>query len=156
MATHDVLTVKQYAEMGYDKLHRELLRMIREAERTVVQFNQSKQIQMLPALTAMKTLVAKPGRRFVVPGQPGWEEECRSLGIDPATVRQWKKRTGTEMDIRALLGESSEPKKKEAAVLDEARTLTYHRLVKLTKLILNGKDDEAEKMAHSIADEYGI
>ena len=60
------------------------------------------------------------------------------------------------MDIRALLGESSEPKKKEAAVLDEARTLTYHRLVKLTKLILNGKDDEAEKMAHSIADEYGI
>jgi hypothetical protein len=99
MARSELLTVKQYEELGYEKLHRRLVSMIAESNRMVVWFNQAKQLRLLPALTAMNKLVARPGRRFVVAGQASWEDECRSLGLNPATVRQWKKRTAAEMDL---------------------------------------------------------
>src|ERR1017187_4387451 len=82
------LTVKDYASLGYDKLHKEILKMVQQAEHATVWFNTDKQLRLLPALTALKGLVAQPGRRFVVTGQPGWEDECRSLGLTAEQVRQ--------------------------------------------------------------------
>jgi len=79
-------TVKDYASLGYDKLHRELLKMVQQAERSTIWFNSDKQLRLLPALTAMKSLVAQPGRRFLVAGQPGWEDESGSGGSVPPAI----------------------------------------------------------------------
>jgi hypothetical protein len=58
--------------------------------------NTDKRERLWPALSAMKSLVSQPGRRYAREGFPNWEEECDSLGINPATVRQWKRRTEAE------------------------------------------------------------
>jgi hypothetical protein len=146
------LTVKDYASLGYVKLHKEILTMVQEAERTTAQFNTDKQLCLLPALTAMKSLVAQPGRRFVVAGQPCWEDECRSLGLTAEQVRQWKKRTASETDIRALLGEEKNPPKQRAPALSQE----YRRMVMLAQAVVNGDEAKAEKIAQAIVEEYGV
>jgi hypothetical protein len=145
-------TVKDYASLGYEKLHKELLKMVEQAERSTVRFNTDKQLRLLPALTAMKSLVAQPGRRFLVAGQPGWEDECRSLGLTAEQVRQWKKRTASDMSIGALLGEEkSQPKKCAPAMTQE-----YRRMVMLAKAVVDGEEAKAEKIAQAIVEEYGV
>jgi hypothetical protein len=146
------LTVKNFASFGYDKLHKALLKMVQEAERTTVQFNTDKQLRLLPALTAMKGLVAQPGRRFLVAGQPGWEDECRSLGLTAEQVRQWKKRTASDMSIGVLLGEEKNPPKRRAPAV----TQEYRRMVMLAKAVVDGEEAKAEKIAQAIVEEYGI
>ena len=145
-------TVKNYASFGYAKLHKELLKMVQEAEHTTVQFNSDKQLRLLPALTAMKSLVAQPGRRFVITGQPGWEDECRSLGLTAEQVRQWRKRTASDMSIGVLLGEQKSPSKKRAPAL----TQEYRRMAMLAKAVVDGEEAKAEKIAQAIVEEYGI
>jgi hypothetical protein len=145
-------TVRDYASIGYDKLHKELLKMVQEAERTTVQFNTDKQLRLLPALTAMKSLVAQPGRRFLVAGQPGWEDECRLLGLSAEQVRQWKKRTASDMSIGTLLGEEKNATKKRAPAL----TQEYRRMAMLAKAVVDGEEAKAEKIAQAIVEEYGI
>ena len=146
------LTVKDYSGLGYDKLHKEILKMVQQAEHATVRFNTDKQLRLLPALTAMKGLVAQPGRRFVVTGQPGWEDECRSLGLTAEQVRQWKKRTASDMSIRVLLGEEKDAPKKRAPAL----TQEYRRMVMLAKAVVDGDEAKAEKIAQAIVEEYGI
>jgi hypothetical protein len=98
--------VKQYRDMGYEKLHLELKRLLSQGEDKtawilgrdykgppIVWFNEDKRLQLLPALEAIKKLVAQPGRRSQTAGLPCWEEECRLLGIKAATVRKWKQRS---------------------------------------------------------------
>ena len=145
-------TVKDYASLGYDKLHRELLKMVQQAERSTIWFNSDKQLRLLPALTAMKSLVAQPGRRFLVAGQPGWEDECRSLGLTAEQVRQWRKRTASDMSIGVLLGEERNgPKKRVPAITQE-----YRRMVMLAKAVVDGEEAKAEKIAQAIVEEYGV
>ena len=145
-------TVKDYASLGYDKLHRELLKMVQQAERSTIWFNSDKQLRLLPALTAMKSLVAQPGRRFLVAGQPGWEDECRSLGLTAEQVRQWRKRTASDMSIGVLLGEEkNRPKKRSPALTQE-----YRRMVMLAKAVVDGEEAKAEKIAQAIVEEYGV
>src|ERR1035441_5577125 len=139
------LTVKGYSSLGYDKLHKEILKMVQQAEHATVWFNTDKQLRLLPALTALKSLVAQPGRRFLVAGQPGWEDECRSLGLTAEQIRQWKKRTASEMSIGALLGEEKNAPKKRAPAL----TQEYRRMVMLAQAVVNGDEDKAEKIAQA-------
>jgi len=146
------LTVKDFASLGYERLHREILKMVQQAERMSTCFNEDKQLRLLPALTAMKSLVAQPGRRFVITGQPGWEDECRSLGLTAEQVRQWRKRTDSDLSIGALLGEEKNPPKKRAPAL----TQEYRRMVMLAKAVADGDDKKAEKLAEAIIEEYGI
>jgi hypothetical protein len=94
------LTHKQFKELGYDKLHSELKKMLAQARRMTLWFNAAERRNLLPALFAMKELVAQPGRREPDPSKPNWEDECRLLGITPEVVRQWKSRTAAETDIR--------------------------------------------------------
>jgi hypothetical protein len=143
--------MKQFQELGYEQLHAELKKMINQAQRMTVWFNQDKQIRLLPALAAMKSLVAQPGRRFKA-GEPDWEEECRLLGISAEQVRQWKHRTASEKDIRHLLGEEPTPRHPASV----APTVEFHRLMMLTKAIIEGDEIKAEKLAHAFAEEYGI
>lgn len=149
-AKRESLTVKQYRELGYEKLHAELKRLIMQSNRTMVWLNRERQVQMLPALMAMKSLVAAPGRRFPTPGMPNWEEECGLLGINPATIRQWKKRTGAEQDMRAMVGEEREPR-----VRHMPPSLELHKLQMLCDAVLSDSE-QAEKLALEIAEEYGF
>jgi len=146
------MTVKEYASFGYAKLHKELSKMVLEAERTTVRFNTDKQLRLLPALTAMKGLVAQPGRRYLVAGQPGWEDECRSLGLTAEQVRQWRKRTASDMSLGVLLGEEKNPPKKRAPAL----TQEYRRMVMLAKAVVDGEEAKADKIAQAIVEEYGV
>src|SRR5215831_18586765 len=69
----------------------------------------------LPALQAMHDKVAQPGRRGEPNSErPNWEDECRSLGLTPEIVRQWKRRTQADTDIRHLLGGRAEEARQSA------------------------------------------
>jgi hypothetical protein len=146
------LSQKQFKELGYEKLHRAVQKMLAQAQRMTIWFNAAERLNLLPALFAMKELVAQPGRREPDPNKPNWEDECRLLEITPEMVRQWKCRTAAETDIRHLLGE--EPKKGQPTAPSDAQAKKY--LEALTKAVLDGEDERAEKLANAFAEIYGF
>ena len=152
----DVPTYKQYADMSYQELHRELKHMLGRAQHLSVQFEAVERVNLLPALQAMHDKVAQPGRRGEPnPRTPTWEEECRSLGITPELVRQWRRRIQAEFDIRHLLGE--EPNKPGKRVEDKNALAAKH-LQQLCRLVLSdreGDDVRAEQLAAALAERYG-
>ena len=100
----------------------------------------------LPALQAMHDKVAQPGRRGEPNSErPNWEDECRSLGLTPEIVRQWKRRTQADTDIRHLLGE--EPKKPGKGATEDRNALAAKHLEQICRAVLNGDDILAEKLA---------
>ncbi|MGD0792839.1 MAG: hypothetical protein ABR920_13825 [Terriglobales bacterium] len=153
MKRHPPLSQKQYAELGYAKLHAELKRMLSQAERITTMFNAGSRLRLLPALYAMRELVAAPGQRSdIEPDRPSWERECRLLGITAEQVRQWKHRTAAETDIRHLVGE--ERARNAAPSTSNARALEH--LARLATAVLNGDEIEAEKLAAAYAEIYGF
>lgn len=146
-----LLTVKQYVEMGYEALHKELKRLVDHSKRDMVWLNKERAVQLLPALMAMQSMVAQPGRRNPTLGKPDWNEECRLLGITAAQVRQWKHRTAAEMDIRHLLGEDDqEPRTRQVPP-----SLELQKLQMLVRAVLENPD-LGERLALQIAEEYGF
>ena len=148
-----VKTKKEFSEMSYAELHRELKRMLGQAKRMTIWFNAVERVNLLPALMAMKEKVAQPGRREPDPTKPNWEDECRSLGITPEMVRQWKTRTQVETDIRHLLGE--EPSKSGRHTPDPNARAMKH-LADICKAVLTGDEMRAEQLAASFAERYGF
>jgi hypothetical protein len=144
-------TQKQFKELGYDKLHRELQRMLAQAQRMTVWFNAAERLNLLPALFAMKEIVQQPGRREPDPNSPNWEDECRLLGITSDMVRQWKCRTAAETDIRHMLGEA--PKKGPAA---PSNVQAKKHLEALARAVLDGQEERAERLANAFAEIYGF
>jgi hypothetical protein len=138
--------------MEYDELHRELKRLLKQAGRVMRWFNEDKRAQLLPALMAMKALVAQPGRRFPREGVPTWEEECKKLGISADLVRKWKQRTGAEHDLRKLLGEDEYTQRKH----HETMTIDQRKLQRLCEAVLNGEQVLAERLAAAYVEEYGF
>ena len=148
------LSQKQYAELGYARLHAELKWMLAQAERITKMFNAGSRHRLLPALYAMRELTAAPGQRSdIEPDQPSWESECRLLGITAEQVRQWKCRTAAETDIRHLVGEERAQRAKNAEP-SNARALAH--LARLTAAVLDGNEVEAEKLAAAYQEIYGF
>jgi hypothetical protein len=147
------LSQKQYAELGYTKLHAELKRMLAQAERITKMFNAGSRHRLLPALYAMRELTAAPGQRSDIEPRPSWESECRLLGITAEQVRQWKHRTAAETDIRHLVGEERALREKNTAP-SNARALAH--LARLTAAVLDGNEVEAEKLAMAYQEVYGF
>ena len=111
-----VPTYKEFAEMTYEQPHRTLKKMLSEAQHLSISIDAVQRLKLLSALQAMRDKVAQPGRRGEPnPNKPSWEDECRMLGISPEVVRQWRRRTQVNDDIRHLLGE--EPYRRENSVL---------------------------------------
>ena len=149
-----VITYKEFADMSYHELHQKLKEMIGQAQRLSVLFNAVERVNLLPALQAMHDKVAQPGKRGEPdPKKPTWEEECRSLGITPELVRQWKHRTQTETDIRHLLGDK--PNKPGEPAKDNNAMAAKH-LQQLCQLVLNGDEIRAEQFALAVAERYGF
>jgi hypothetical protein len=151
----DVKTYKQYADMPYLELHNELRRMLQQAQRLSIWFNAEERLNLLPALQAMHDMVAQPGRRTDrrESTDPTWEDECRSLGITPELVRQWKRRTQADTDIRHLLGEEpSRPGERGAASNAQA----VQHLQAICTAVLRGDDLKAERLAAAFAERYGF
>jgi hypothetical protein len=146
------LSQKQYMDLGYEKLHAELKRMLAQAERQVKWFNRDSRIRLLPALYAMRELTAAPGQRSdLEPGRPSWEKECLLLGITSEVVRQWKRRTASETDIRALIGEEMRQHPADPAARN---ALALQHLKRLTGAVLEGNDELAENLAVAFAELY--
>ena len=139
--------------MGYEKLHRVLKSKVAQAQRRSTWFNATERLDLLPALQAMHDLVSQPGKREYDPNKPTWEQECILLGVNAATVRQWKRRTATDTDIRHILGERPpEPKQQRSTDGDNKAALAL--LERLTKAVLNGEDIEAEHLAAAAAERF--
>ena len=153
MSRKDVLTYKQFGDMSYRELHRTLKEMLGQAQRLSVWFNAVERVNLLPALKAMHDKVAQPGRRQPNPDQPTWEQECRSLGITPEQVRQWKRRTQADTDIRHLLGEQPNIPGKH---IEDRNALAAKHLAQLCKFVLDGNDVPAEQLAAALAERYGF
>src|SRR6516164_5588062 len=153
MSRKDVLTYKQFADMSYQELHRTLKEMLGQAQRLSVWFNAVERVNLLPALQAMHDKVAQPGRREPNPAQPTWEQECRSLGITPEQVRQWKRRPQADTDIRHLIGEERNPPGKR---VEDRNARAAQHLAQLCKLVLDGDDEHAERLAAALAECYGF
>ena len=140
--------------MGYPALHKEVAAMIGQAKRLVTWFGKAERWGLLPALTALQSLTAQPGRRIPVPGVPAWQEECELLGITPEVVRQWRCRTQAEKDIRQMMGElPPRPHRSSPNQLEH-----YKQRLKLVvnKILTDDEldtDDELYRMAAHIAEE---
>ena len=147
-------TVEQFKALGYDKLHKELVRMIGQSKRIAVWFDEGERTHLLPALVAMRDLVAQPGRREPDPDKPSWQEECLRLGITPELVRQWKTRTASEQQIRRMLGE--EPKVSARGAGREDVVKLKRHLEALAQAVLDGQEEKAEALAQAAADEYAV
>lgn len=143
--------------MGQEGLIIEVRRILSQSRRLVIWFKKAEQLDLLPALTALKQLSARPGRRQVDPEKPGWQEVCRSLDISPEMVRQWRLRTQSEHDIRRLLGEiENVPRKKtfDEVALDIPR---FKKAVgRLVQFVLDAEFDEAERAAMDLAELYQL
>lgn len=148
------LSQKQYAELGYTKLHAQLKRMLAQAERITKMFNAGSRLRLLPALYAMRELTAAPGQRSdIEPDRPSWERECRLLGITAEQVRQWKHRTAAETDIRHLVGEERALREK---INQPSNARAREHLARLATAVLNGDEIEAEKLAAAYSEIYGF
>jgi transposase-like protein len=154
VARKEVLTYKQLSELTYEELFRKAKEMLKQEQRLVNWFNAAARVDLLPILQALHDQVAQPGRRGEPdPNKPNWEQVCRLLGITPELVRQWKRRTQTDTDIRHLLGE--EDNKPGTRVEDKNALATKH-LQQLCSLVLSGDDIQAERLATAIVERYGF
>jgi hypothetical protein len=144
---------QDFQRMDYPQLHRELKKMLAQAQRVITWFDSAERKNLLPALQAMHDLVAQPGRREPDPSKPNWADECQILGITPEMVRQWKSRTATETDIRRLVGE--EPTQPRRSPQDRNRE-AVQTLQRLAQAVLEGKDEDAEHIAQFAAERYGF
>jgi hypothetical protein len=128
--------------------------MLNQAHRISRWFNAAERLDLLPALMAMRDLTAQPGRRDPESKSlPDWNEECYSLGINANVVRQWKHRTATDTDLSNMLGEEPRrPGKRSSSV--EADALKH--LQRLVQVVIDGKEEEAERLALALADRYGF
>src|SRR2546425_607942 len=102
-----------YSQMSFDQLYKELKSLIAQATRKTIWSNRELQERLLPAFMAMKELTAQPGKRKEDPRHPTFEQVCERLGVAPATIRSWKRRTAAEFDLRQMLGEERHPKLKQ-------------------------------------------
>jgi hypothetical protein len=154
MPHKEVLAYKQFADMSYQGLHRKLKEMIERAQQLSVSINAVARVNLLPALQAMHDKVAQPGRRERNPNQPTWDDECRMLGITPEQVRQWKRRTQTDTDIRHLLGEM--PNKPGKGKSEDRIALAAKHLEMICKSVLDGDEKRAEQLAMAFAERHGF
>jgi hypothetical protein len=143
----------EFKALGYERLHRKLLSMMKQAQRMMLWFNAAERTNLLPALMAMKELTAQPGRREPDPNRPNWEEECALIGISPDTIRQWKVRTAAEADIKTLVGEE-----KTAGGKSDGPTVSQlkRQLALLSQAVITQDDERAEKLATAFAEIYGF
>ena len=142
--------------MGQERLTIEVRRILGQSRRLVIWCKKAEQLDLLPALVALKELSTCPGRREVDPEKPGWQEVCRSLGISAEMVRQWRLRTQSEHDIRTLLGETENvPRKKTLEVpLDVPK---FKKAVgRLVQFVLDAEFDEADRAAMDLAELYQL
>jgi hypothetical protein len=130
-----------------------LKKMLAQAQPLVLWFNSDERAKLLPALQAMHELTAQPGRREPIPDQPNCEEGYIMLGLTPELVRQWKRGTGAEQDLRILLGEK--PTKKVQSQADRNAHAVKH-LEELVRAVHDGDDDKAERLTAAFADYYGF
>lgn len=148
-------TVQQCEAMGYKALHKLLVEVLARECRVIRWFNKTAQFDLLPALAAMKNLVAKPGGRTdlnPLDGEtPNWEMECELLGISSAMVRKWKHRTSSETDIRHLVGEVPRTPTRNGDWQGKYLTAMKH-LKTIVVLIEEGKFEKAEDTAYAIAE----
>ena len=153
MARKEVLSYKQLMAMSYEDLLRKAKDMLGQERRLMTWFNASARLSLLPILQALHDKVAQPGKRGEPdPRNPNWEQVCRLLGVTPEQVRQWKRRTQTDTDIRHLLGEERpRPGKRE----DNNGQAKQH-LARLCTLVLSGDDIRAEQYAAAIVERYGF
>lgn len=145
-----LLSVAEYEAMGYEKLFKEVDQMLKQGQRLLTWFGKDERIILLPALTALKNLCARPGRRIPIPGQPDWQETLLRLGLNHEQVKKWRQRTASETDIRTLVGEDRSnhrtPPPSAAHVLKQLQLLSI--------AVLNGDEDKAEMMAAAFAERY--
>jgi transposase len=64
--------------------------------------------ELLPLLEEAKHRYAQPGRRTALAGCPSYEEYLESIGLNPATVRQWRHRLN-EKKLLQLRGNGRQP-----------------------------------------------
>ena len=149
------LSYGEYKALGYQKLHKQLTKMLAQTHRISQWFDAGERLNLLPALMAMRDLTAKPGRREPnASPMPDWTEECYLLGISANVVRQWKHRTAAETDIRHLLGEEPNTPKRTGG--GNANADAVKHLQRLVRAIVNGSEEEAERLALAIAERYGF
>ena len=151
-------TYDEYKEMGRIKLRREVKNMLAQQARIMALFNKHSRAKLLIAMQALHDIAAQPGKREHDPDNPNWEGECELLGITPELFRQWKHRTQSETDMRILAGEQKKLHPKAKLEADtQAELATAKRFVeKLSRAVIEGKEEEAERVASAAAEHYGF
>ena len=149
------LSYGEYKALGYERLHKQLKKMLAQTHRISRWFDAGERLNLLPALMAMRDLTAKPERREPNSSTvPDWTEECYLLGISANVVRQWKHRTAAETDIRHLLGEETSIPKSGGGTNTNSDAVKH--LQRLVQAVVNGSEKEAERLALAIAERYGF
>lgn len=146
--------ISRFLSMGYDGLHKELTRLLDAARETSISFAAMTQLEILPAIEALRELTAQPGRRVPDPSRPSFSDALYSLGLTPEVVRTWRRRTESDREIEErLIGKPKKATGKAAQRANSAAALKH--LATLVNAVLNGDEDRAERLAMAINDFYG-
>lgn len=143
----DVDGVDYYA-MSYDRLHNLLVKLLEETKQKHINLSLTRAKHLLPALDAMRRMVAKPGRRTDITDEVGgWQDECHLLGLTAEQVRKWRQLSASEDMILEMLGDEKEKKKRKPK---SKVPLLAMLAVKLAKAYEAGRTKEVESVVAQI------
>ena len=92
-----IVDYERYYKMDYDTLHKLLVKLLEETKQRHISLSITRAMHLLPALDAMRSMVAKPGRRSDTTGEVGgWQDECHLLGLTAEQVRKWRQLSAAE------------------------------------------------------------
>jgi hypothetical protein len=146
--------ISRFLFMGYDRLHAELVRLLDAARETSISFAAMTQLEILPAIEALRELTAQPGRRIPDPNKPSFSDALYSLGLTPEVVRTWRRRTAADEAIQDILALGGKKPNGKAAQRAKQATAVKH-LARLVETVLSGDESRAERLAMALNDLYG-
>lgn len=144
------LSVEDYKALGQAALHDEIVRMLSRLNAAKRRIAIEKK-NLLLALTAMRDLTAHPGGHRMG-SKSEYQRELESFGLTPELVRQWRSRSGTDEDLKAVLRQKTTAKKSTRRT-DSGTMSTVRRLC---DAVLAGDAVLAEKLAMTIASRQGF
>jgi hypothetical protein len=145
--------ISRFLSMGYDGLHKELIRLLDAARETSISFAAMTQLEILPAIEALRELTAQPGRRVPDPSRPSFSDALYSLGLTPEVVRTWRRRTAADEAIQDILLPGGKKPNGKAAQRAKQTTAVKH-LARLVETVLSGDESRAERLAMALNNLY--
>jgi hypothetical protein len=138
-------TVFYYRSMRVTELEQAIATMLERTTSGLGRVDSELRDRLLPALVVL--------RERVKPGQ--WQEFLRTHGLNPATVRQWRRRQkATTVSLLRLFGEPPPVQSSKAVMSENSTDALLKAAARTCEELLKGNVRYARKMAERFLEAY--